>query len=82
LNDPLDTLKKMQQLLAENQSLKQQLLECNNIISAKNTEIELLQQMLTEATERQSELDIQMEELELLKHRIGQLTNLSNKAGY
>jgi hypothetical protein len=81
LSDAIDILKKLQQLVSENQSLKQLLLESENMLNAKNKEIDLLQQMLHEANARQSELDIKMEELELLKHRIAQFSEITSKLG-
>ena len=49
-----DLLGKIKQLVAENKSLTERLKECENIIAARENEIEILNQLVSEASEMRS----------------------------
>ena len=68
-----ELLGKFKQLMAENKSLAERLRECEKIIAARENEIEILNQLVSEASEMRSSIDNQLQELKSLQEEIEQL---------
>ncbi len=68
-----DLLGKFKQLIAENKSLTERLKECENIIAARENEIEMLNQLVSEASEMRSSIDNQLQELKSLQDETDQM---------
>ena len=78
-----DLLGKFKQLVAENKSLTERLRECENIIAARENEIEILNQLVSEASEMRSNIENQLQELKSLQDQIEQMKKFTeNMAGF
>ncbi|MEP7108590.1 MAG: hypothetical protein ABI760_11420 [Ferruginibacter sp.] len=69
----IDLLASFKKLLAENKSLEVRLKECTKIINSRDSEIEMLQMMLSEANEYRSSTDSQLKELKELQGYVNDL---------
>ena len=72
-NNDIDILGEYKKLLALNSSFESRLDEYARIIKERDYEIEMLQEMLTEATSHRSNLDSQVDEFKNLQQSIAQL---------
>lgn len=78
-----DLLGKIKQLVAENKSLTERLKECENIIAARENEIEILNQLVSEASEMRSSTENQLQELKSLQEETEQMkTFIKNMADF
>ena len=78
-----DLLGKFKQLVAENKSLTERLRECENIIAARENEIDMLNQLVSEASEMRSNIENQLQELKSLQDQIEQMKKFTeNMAGF
>ena len=78
-----DLLGKFKQLVAENRSLTERLKECENIIAARENEIEMLNQLVSEASEMRSSTDNQLQELKSLQDEVEQMKKfIENMANF
>ena len=78
-----DLLGKFKQLVAENKSLTERLRECENIIAARENEIDMLNQLVSEASEMRSSIDNQLQELKSHQEEIEQMKNfIKNMADF
>ena len=68
-----DLLGKIKQLVAENKSLTERLKECENIIAARENEIDILNQLVSGASEMRSSTENQLQELKSLQEEIEQM---------
>ena len=74
-----DILGKFKLLMSENQSLTERLKECEKIISARGIEIEMLNQLVSEASEMRSNIDNQLLELKSLREQIEEMKKFIEK---
>ena len=74
-----DVLGKFKLLVSENQSLKERLKECEKIISARDNEIEMLNQWVSEASEMRSNIENQLLELKSLQEQIDEMKKFIEK---
>ena len=74
-----DVLGKFKLLVSENQSLKERLKECEKIISARDNEIEMLNQWVSEASEMRSNIENQLLELKSLQEKIDEMKKFIEK---
>ena len=68
-----ELLGKFKQLVAENKSLTERLKESENIIAARENEIEILSQLVSEANEMRSSIENQLQELKSLQEEAEQM---------
>ena len=68
-----DVLGKFKLLVSENQSLTERLKEFEKIVSARDFEIEMLNQMVSEASEMRSTVENQLLELKSLREQIEEM---------
>lgn len=68
-----DLLEEFKHLMAEKICLAERLEDCERIIAARDKEIDLLHQMVTEANELRSSLENQLTELKLLRERMEEM---------
>jgi len=74
-----DVLGKFKLLVSENQSLTERLKECEKIISARDNEIEMLNQLVSEASEMRSNVENQLLELKSLREQIEEMKKFIEK---
>ncbi len=78
-----DLLGKFKQLVAENKSLTERLKECEDIIAARENEIDMLNQLVSEASEMRSSIDNQLQELKSLQYETEQMKKfIANMADF
>lgn len=73
-----ELVKQLRHLAAENQSLKEQLEEYQFIVDTRDKQLTELKNRIASSTELQSNLDNQVEELQLLQDYIGDLKKQSD----
>lgn len=78
----LEILDRLKLLIGENKSLQARLEEYKQITDARDTEITILQQMLTDANAMRSEVDDKLQQLKELQEYIGEIKQVEEKAGY
>lgn len=76
----LDILDRLKQLISENKSLQDMLEEYKQIVAARDKEITMLQQMLSDTNALKSQSDDKMQELEELHQYINQIKKLEENA--
>jgi predicted nuclease with TOPRIM domain len=74
-----EVLEKFKVLVAENLSLKERLKECEKIIAARNNEIEMLNQLVSEGSEMRSNVENQLLELKSLHEQIEEMKKFIEK---
>ena len=76
-----DVLGKFKLLVSENQSLRERLKECEKIIAARDSEIEMLNQLVSEASEMRSNIELKSlrEQMEEMKKFIEKMADFYNK---
>jgi chromosome segregation ATPase len=74
-----DMFGKFKQLVSENQSLTERLKECEIIISSRNNEIDMLNQLVSEAGQMRSNMENQLQELKSLQDQIEQMKKFIEK---
>ena len=74
-----DVLGKFKQLVSENQSLTERLKEFEKIVSARDFEIEMLNQMVSEASAMRSTVENQLLELQTLREQIEEMKRFIGK---
>lgn len=74
-----DVLRKFKQLVAENQSLTEKLKEFEKIVSARDIEIDMLNQLVSEASEMRSNIENQLLELKSLREQIEEMKKFVGK---
>jgi len=74
-----DVLGKFKLLVSESQSLTERLKECEKIISARDNEIEMLNQLVSEASEMRSNVENQLLELKSLREQIEEMKKFIEK---
>ena len=74
-----DVLGKFKQLVSENQSLAERLKECEKIIAARDNEIEMLNQLVCEASEMRSNIENQLLELKSLQEKMDEMKKFIEK---
>lgn len=74
-----DVLEKFKQLVAENQSLTERLKEFEKIVSARDIEIDMLNQLVSEASEMRSNIENQLLELKSLREQIEEMKKFVGK---
>ena len=76
----LDIVEKLKHVIAENRSLATRLEEYKLIVEARDTEIDMLHTMVSEANAMRSSLDNDLLELESLKEYMGQIKTVAATA--
>ena len=74
-----DVLGKFKQLVSENKSLAERLKEFEKIVSARDFEIEMLNQMVSEASAMRSTVENQLLELQTLREQIEEMKRFIGK---
>lgn len=74
-----DVLGKFKLLVSENQSLTERLKEFEKIVSARDFEIEMLNQMVSEASAMRSTVENQLLELQTLREQIEEMKRFIGK---
>ena len=74
-----DVLGKFKLLVSENQSLTERLKEFEKIVSARDFEIEMLNQMVSEASAMRSTVENQLLELKTLREQIEEMKRFIGK---
>jgi DNA repair exonuclease SbcCD ATPase subunit len=74
-----DVLGKFKLLVSENQSLRERLKECEKIIAARDSEIEMLNQLVSEASEMRSNIENQLQELKSLREQMEEMKKFIEK---
>lgn len=72
-NEQEENIARINHLIAENESLKEQLREYKHIIGARDREINILATEAEEATILRSDLDNKLDQLQFLQNHIGKL---------
>jgi len=80
--DDIDLVVAYKKLLAENKSLEGRLADYGKIIESRDSEIDMLQNMLSEANEYRSTLDAQVKELKDLKQYMNELKQQADQTTY
>lgn len=81
-SDSIDLLATLKKLVAENKSYESRLQDYAEIIESRNSEIQMLQAMLSEANEHRSLTDEQVKELRELKGNLKEIQRQAGSATY